>query len=723
MKTYTPRPILDIAAAFGGALLIFFCLPAHLKAQFTRIVDEAQVVDIEGRQLKYPFIGGMKSPRPELVDIDGDGDLDLFLQLNARRLEFFERVGDDWQWRTSNWMDINIGNWYNFVDFDDDGDIDLVCAGEDRGFRLYRNVGSPQQAVLELATDQLLDTDQLLISPGGLQSVPAWADIDCDGDEDLFMGDVDGTITFYEHIGLDTELLPRYDLVTNRFEQLFIITAGTQKSDDKDEIAGGGKHGENVLTFVDIDGDNDQDFIWGDFFAGGLLLFENTGNCDDPEFTNGDVRFPQNNPLNTEAFNIPRFGDVDNDGDQDMIVGILDGVFGSADAGPGLLYYLENIGSAQAPEFVERTAQLIRTLDFGEAAAPAFADLNGDGLPEIIVGNETIPGTIERGTLTYMEQSEGVLRVINNDYFGIDVGNNLKPTFADLDGDDDLDMVVGHWDGKLTHFVNIGSPAQPFFEESDLLAGIDLGTYAAPFAVDVDGDMDNDLVVGALNGALALLRNSGDATMPQFELVDEQYLGLDIGTSSQPAFGDIDNDNDLDLLIGTGSDGVLVYRNNGGGFEDLVLDNTYQFEIHSLSAPAIGDIDGDGDQDVMVGTSNGGMILYRNDVVVGVAENESAANQTSEFDIQVRPQPARLEQLRLEIVNRGTARGDLSLQLSDLTGRLLWRRDITLPTGSLLFNLAELSMSSGISIAGPLFLRLVAGDGQFLAQTSTIVLP
>ena len=87
-----------------------------------------------------------------------------------------------------------------------------------------------------------------------------------------------------------------------------------------------------------------------------------------------------------------------------------------------------------------------------------------------------------------------------NPFNGVDVGLRSAPTFADLDGDGDLDAVVGETYGTLLYFRNTGTATAPVFVEQtgadNPFNGVDVGTVSSPTFADLDGDGDLDAVVG-----------------------------------------------------------------------------------------------------------------------------------------------------------------------------------------------------------------------------------
>ena len=85
-------------------------------------------------------------PRPQFVDIDGDADLDLFVQEYSNAVWFFENTGTAkaprYEWRTDRYQGLAIGEWFRFVDLDADGDFDLLSEQPLSLIKVFRNTGS-----------------------------------------------------------------------------------------------------------------------------------------------------------------------------------------------------------------------------------------------------------------------------------------------------------------------------------------------------------------------------------------------------------------------------------------------------------------------------------------------------------------------------------------------------------------------------------------------------
>jgi len=139
---------------------------------------------------------------------------------------------------------------------------------------------------------------------------------------------------------------------------------------------------------------------------------------------------------------------------------------------------------------------------------------------------------------------------VTNSPFGLsNLGNYANPTFADLDGDGDLDALVGNNAGNTLYFQNIGSATAASFASpvTNALGLSAVPSKAAPTLVDLDGDGDLDVLAGEGYGNTRYFQNSGSATAASFAAPLTTPFGLsDVGYRSTPTFADLDGDGDPD---------------------------------------------------------------------------------------------------------------------------------------------------------------------------------
>ncbi len=234
------------------------------------------------------------------------------------------------------------------------------------------------------------------------------------------------------------------------------------------------------------------------------------------------------------------------------------------------------------------------------------------------------------------------------------------PTYVDIDADGDQDLVVGKYNG-LKYFKNIGTDEDPYFEEkfwgdtefpfAPVISGIS-GASVVPSFADIDNDGDLDMLVGTDRkypnaGELFFFRNTGSATDPVFELDNTNNpfvdtYGVKFGSLryAHPVLVDIDKDGDIDLLLGG------YYDNSTGGYLLQYFENTgsptsplFEQKFNSLtdavnniystlSAPInVADLDEDGDLDVFLSYYDK-IIYFRNDNGTFAGENYATPIQT-----------------------------------------------------------------------------------------------
>ncbi len=595
--------------AFGAAGLIFVggvlaAAPARqAPLAFTRTIAPFLVADDAGRLFSVPFLGGLDVPRPQFADIDADGDLDLFLQEFRNEIWFFENAGTvsspRYEWRTDRYQNLEVGEWYRFVDLDADGDLDLLAEKPFSNILFFRNAGTKQAARFEPG-GTLIDTDGLPIALDR-QNIPAIVDLDCDNRLDLFIGRVEGLVIHYEAVAPDSL---QFAFLTDHWEDIEIIgRVGTPGPSTR--------HGANALSFADFDADKDLDLFWGDFFEPGVLLIENNGaTCSSPSFRTEPVPLPFAD-TRTSGYNAPVPVDLDFDGDLDFLMGVIGGANNPVTTASDNLYHFERTAKDR---FELRTRRFLNGIDLGSESVPAAGDLDADGDLDLIVGSKIVPPgdagqlTIFRnvGTKTAPSLHQEAPLTLMNAY-------HLAPTLGDLDNDGDLDLLVGTWNQGIRYFRNQGTAREAKFVE-DAAAAITppRASLVSPVLADLDGDGDVDLLVGTATGAIVHYRNDATTKGARFVLVTERLGDLSPGRRSRPAVADLTGDGLADLLVGRESGGMVLYRNAGTkSAPRFVEDPAFALPLPPLSTPLAIDLDGNGRVELLAGTVSGGLVMWR----------------------------------------------------------------------------------------------------------------
>lgn len=228
------------------------------------------------------------------------------------------------------------------------------------------------------------------------------------------------------------------------------------------------------------------------------------------------------------------------------------------------------------------------------------------------------------------------------------VNINLFPyaSYVDVNHDDKNDLVIcsnndGVGENASVHlYQNTGVVQDTFtYNTSSFLVNqmLDFGRNAYPIFVDENQDGLTDLLIGnnGLNldgeklGRLTLLRNTGSTASPAFEVIDENYLNFESSeeTYLYPTIGDIDKDGDDDLLVGLKNGEILYYNNTAGAgnpYNFVLANGNFEFiDVGNYAAPQLFDLNKDGNLDLILGEQNGSLFYY---------ENQSS---TSDYDFSV----------------------------------------------------------------------------------------
>jgi hypothetical protein len=573
-------------------LVAFICCPSLIHSQVYSKKINPFVVEHYGRMLPYAFFGGMYVPKSEFVDMDGDQDRDLLITQVDGRITYFENDGTRFIFITDHFDSLDVGNWSRFVDLDGDGDRDLLAGSSSSTMNLYENIGGIHQPRFVLKESEVKDSSNNSILTEN-QSIPYFADIDADGDLDFFTGRSIGSLALYENIGTSSQHL--FKFVTDQFEDILIISAAKPNGTER--------HGASGIVFHDINGDQDLDLFWGDFFSRGMYYLENKGSRFLPDFPEVTTDAFPDTVLSTLGFNVPGFADIDGDGDEDLFVNVL-----YRDQELDNFWLFINTGTS----FEFYTKNIIEGIDVGRSSHPALADIDGDGDRDLFIGSYQGKIIFYRNTTAGMDIRFSLDTTL---VIPIPAGEFISaPAFADIDNDGDLDCFAGTFKGKILFFQNAGDVTHPdFILISDFYQGIDIGNYSAPVFSDIDNDGDRDLFAGEEDGTINFFMNIGTPMSAQFDAPVLNYFGITGKGESVPEILDYDHDGDMDCFVGYKDGSVSYFENRGhASIPDfaLISDSFQGLKATQNAVPRFIDMDGDNDSDLLMGNLRGGIEYY-----------------------------------------------------------------------------------------------------------------
>lgn len=556
-------------------------------------------------------------------DLDGDGDLDIVrtdgtIYLNHGATTFIAQTAFG-----GAAVDLALG------DMDGDGDFDIVT---DSGV-IYLNDGAAtfpvtntftatngHLALGDLDGDQDLDIvaeNGVIHFNNGAAAFPvtttfassggdvAVGDMDSDGDLDIVAGP-DNIYVYPNSGGVFTETL----WVGYFWEWVESIAIADMNSDGNLDIVTGnwGENGTfngilfnlgrgeylamdysisgyltNSVAIGDLDNDGDLDIVEGNWSVGDAIYLNDGG---------GVVSTTQARPyaLSDYRTNCQAVDDIDNDGDLDIILGHHDVIVIYHNDGQGNFAIARNIGTG-----------------LSAVNSIAVGDIDGDGDRDLIAGADQ--------NLIYINDGKGNFATAQHLGTGHERANSV--VIADMDGDGDLDIVVGNGPpGNLAD--NPGMQSMVYLNDGKGNFGLvhpfgrsDAKTNSVAVG-DLDGDHDLDIVTGTMGQNVVYL-NDGQA-----HFTVARNFGANAANTNSVAVGDLDGDGDLDIVTGKGPTGEsldpglqnVVYLNDGQG--NFTQTRNFGTGTDRTRSVTVADMDKDGDLDIVVGNYNEQNFVYLN---------------------------------------------------------------------------------------------------------------
>ena len=493
-------------------------------------------------------------------DVDNDGDLDLALGLFPNTVQLFLNDGTGLfppaQHRTIDSSASFLPYSFSWGDFDGDGYLDLAAAYPLlRQARIYRNVsGNGFSTYATLRTDRFL-------TPFSLD----WGDFTGDGLLDLAVSNLSPLI---------------YEQTSSGFVKQTQLTVDNVRG----QIWS--------LRGVDLDRDGDLDLAVTNR-DGPSLMFTNFA----PLLKTTLTPVPATTIITGSRATAPAatvaWGDLNGDGLPDLIMGA-----GSSTAGPNAL----------STKLYYNTRSVFNRNDevtiggFGPHAL-ALADVNNDNAVDLAVGTA-------QGTAIYLSGAFGSAAWNSNPPFVA----TTALAWGDYDDDRDLDLLVASSDGPLNLYGNRRGENAGLLTTDPIWSSPEIGNSRAIAWADLNGDSYLDFVVANDGQPNRIYLNQLASNTTQTNFVAMAWP-VAAGQSRAVAWGDYDGDGDLDLAVGNYGESNRIYENRGvvGGLPLISSAPIWiSSEMSKTTSLAWGDWDNDGDLDLAVGNDGEADQIYVN---------------------------------------------------------------------------------------------------------------
>lgn len=655
-------------------LLSAFCGFAQKRISYTQS-NFPIFINKSGDTLNKALIGGLNQPQFQAIDINNDGKKDLLVhdRSGGMVLPFINKGNRDisaYEY-SPNYVSAfpKMDNtWFLLVDYDKDGKEDLWTTIKFKA-TLFRNVTKPGDTKVKFVqtSPRLMaynfgtpPLDSNSISSDNY-NIPTIADVDGDGDVDMFSYQAnEGNLLLYRNMTVDFKLPlhpPVFDLADfcwgnfrdTTFDEVRVFPCKFKYYRKKHS------GGSNLLWF-DNDGDGDMDLLMGNQSAKNLIFLKN-GKMDLSLKMDSMIGYDGHWPVGQTVVDVKSFPgayllDADGDGIKDILVGPnatdkIDPIDETEQ-----VWFYKNTGTDKNPVFVfdKKNYFTDEVLDHGGYADPVLYDVDGDAdLDLILAANGDNAKTRDKNDRLYYYKNIGdkthpVFKLEDEDLWGLskDSIKMLSISIGDLDGDTKPDVVAGNSLGSIHFYKNISTDTVwKFAAPVKNYNNIKVSSSSTPQIIDLDKDGLKDLVIGGYNGIYKYFQNTGSTTTPKFTLADDTLGNFFIheillyGSDTNPVYhwigdargiiADLDNDGKQEIVSGGYEGKLRFYKFDSYIQKKFTEDTTILFDSATMrtttldfgtqSRPAVGDLDGDGIKDIIVGNNRGGIHFLKGALV------------------------------------------------------------------------------------------------------------